>query len=77
MLTAKTMPGVTVTPTRRTVLFRLRRRLALLWCWYEIRELSSWTKACEADGIVDTDHMRGCRARLEHLRTAQTVWRNS
>ena len=77
MLTAKTMPGVTVTPTRRGLRHRIRRALVLAWCWYEIRNLKSWIKACESDGIYESDHMSECRGRLQHLRTAQTVWRNA
>lgn len=57
-----------VIPTRRSLWQRLVRRSRLALIDFEIWSLEDWLDDCASDGILDSNHLTGCRYRLQELR---------
>lgn len=77
MLNARPLPGVNITRTSRPIAFRAWRLLVLAWCRFDIWSIETWIDACATDGIMESEQLDGCRARLEELRALQSTWENA
>lgn len=60
--------------TRRPLLLRLQRALAIAWLRYEISSAEQWISDCERDGITDGEQLRHQRRAVEALRVRLAVW---
>lgn len=63
-----------LTYTRRPLLLRLQRAIAIAWYRYEIRSDEQWIADCERDGITDTEQMHLQRKAVAALRVRLAIW---
>jgi hypothetical protein len=63
-----------ITYTRRPLLLRVQRAVALAWLQYEITSAEQWIAACSRDGITDGEQLRHQRLAVEALRVRRALW---